>query len=74
MKMISELSTIIMTFWVMNYAIHNKGQFFGHEIPILFTTIFYCVRLAGLVYLIVEDLSEIDILLQSNVIPSIKII
>lgn len=74
MKMVSELNTLIMTFWVMNYAVNNKELFFGYEIPILFTAIYYCVRLSGLVYLIVEDLSEIDNIIQVNILPSMEIV
>ena len=74
MKMVSELSTLVMTFWVMNYAVNNKELFFGYEIPVLFTAIFYCVKLAGLIHLIAEDMSEIDNLLQVNIVPSMGIL
>ena len=74
MKMVSELSTLVMTFWVMRYAVVNRDEVFLEDLPVLFTAIFYCVRLAGLMHLIVDDIGEIDNLLQTNIIPTINII
>lgn len=57
MKIVSEISTLIMTFWVMNFAVGNRDVVDVDQLPVIFAAILYCVKLSGLLYLIVEDIS-----------------